>query len=877
MAQTDRCPECGAERSDGICPRCLIRLGIDGAGPGRSRPSSPGETTAPGVLDSIAASIGPVPRVLLRDTAPGEEPGPIVRPRAGDDDDRSIRYRIDGEIARGGMGAILKGRDPDLGRDVALKVLRDDLRDDDGMVRRFVEEAQIGGQLQHPGIVPIYELGTFADRRPFFAMKLVKGHTLAQLLEARDGPDDDRPRFLSIFEAIAQTVAYAHARGVIHRDLKPSNVMVGSFGEVQVMDWGLAKVLPRGGVVDDEKAGKDDRQETVIATASSGSDAPGLSRARLGDGDAGVHGAGAGPRRGRPGRRACRRRSRWARSSARSSPASRPSWAGPRARSSARRRWATWPTPMARLDACGADAELIAIAEGLPGARGRGPPAARRRRGRAGHGLSRRRAGPPPRRRDRPRGRGRPRRGGHPHRRRGQRARPGRAPRAAVPGRAGGLAAGADHRGRARPSPTCSSSTSSGARGWPRCSPRPRRCATGPAARPAIPARGATPWRRWSAAEGQGPEVEALRDEIQAGLEEAERGVRLRQELVEVRANQYDVGVEGTDAAYANAFRDAGLDLDALAPAEFARRLRRQPEAVVIEVSAFLDDWSAVRRAASRPVAAWRKPMEAARLADPEPYRDRLRTILLAEDRKPQAEALKALAAAPEVGRAAGADGRPAGQDPGGHRPGRAGRGPAARRGRPPPRRRLGQLRPGRGPGQAAAVGPRGGGAVLHGGPRLRPETAHELAHLLERMGRGAEAEAVFRDLTDRRPENARHLGCLGSDLKERGRAAEAAPILDRAVAAAARRSGSSPTTPRPTPTSATPWVPRGSWTRPSPNTARRSGSSPTTPGPTSTSATPWEPRGRPTEAIAEYREAIRLQPDHANAHSNLGARSAIV
>ncbi len=87
------------------------------------------------------------------------------------------------------MGAVLRGRDPDLGRDVAVKVLRDDLRDDADMVRRFVEEAQIGGQLQHPGIVPIYELGTFADRRPFFAMKLVKGRTLAELLE-----DARRPR-----------------------------------------------------------------------------------------------------------------------------------------------------------------------------------------------------------------------------------------------------------------------------------------------------------------------------------------------------------------------------------------------------------------------------------------------------------------------------------------------------------------------------------------------------------------------------------------------------------------------------------------------------------------------------------------------------------
>ncbi len=149
-------------------------------------------------------------------------------------------------------------------------------------------------------------------------------------------------------------------------------------------------------------------------------------------------------------------------------------------------------------------------------------------------------------------------------------------------------------------------------------------------------------------AEGQGPEVEALRDEVRAGLDEAERGARLRQDLVEVRANQYDVGNEGTDAAYAAAFREAGLDLDALGPAEFARRLRQRPPAVVVELSAFLDDWSAVRREANRPVAAWRRPMEAARLADPEPYRDRLRTILLAEDRKPRAEALVALAAAPE-------------------------------------------------------------------------------------------------------------------------------------------------------------------------------------------------------------------------------------
>jgi eukaryotic-like serine/threonine-protein kinase len=283
MSQERTCPDCGralpADAPRGLCPECLMGAALSRRTSGGSITSDGAAPTAAGVLDTIAQSFGPVPRVLLRDTAPGEEPGPIVRKPDADDADTSTRYRIDGEIARGGMGAVLKGRDPDLGRDVALKVLREDLRENADMVRRFVEEAQIGGQLQHPGVVPIYELGTFADHRPFFAMKLVKGHTLAQLLEDRKSPRDDLPRFLSIFEAICQTMAYAHARGVIHRDLKPSNVMVGSFGEVQVMDWGLAKILPRGGVVDDAQAGKTEHRETVIVTARSGSDEPGLSHA----------------------------------------------------------------------------------------------------------------------------------------------------------------------------------------------------------------------------------------------------------------------------------------------------------------------------------------------------------------------------------------------------------------------------------------------------------------------------------------------------------------------------------------------------------------------------------------------------------------------
>ena len=201
------------------------------------------------VLSGIAAHVGAISRIALLDTDPGADLPIVV-----DGEDTGVgvgsgsagRYRLLGEIARGGMGAVLKGRDTDLGRDLALKILLDQHRDRPDLIQRFVEEAQICGQLQHPGIVPVYELGALADHRPFFTMKLVKGRTLASLLDARQSPADDLPRFLGIFEQVCQTVAYAHARGVIHRDLKPSNVMVGSFGEVQVMDWGLAKVLPKG-------------------------------------------------------------------------------------------------------------------------------------------------------------------------------------------------------------------------------------------------------------------------------------------------------------------------------------------------------------------------------------------------------------------------------------------------------------------------------------------------------------------------------------------------------------------------------------------------------------------------------------------------------
>jgi serine/threonine protein kinase/cytochrome c-type biogenesis protein CcmH/NrfG len=166
--------------------------------------------------------------------------------RAGDDIPAVVAppgYHFLDEIGRGGMGIVYRARDQSLDREVAVKVLREDFSGGSVALARFVEEAHVTGQLQHPGIPAVHQLGTLSDGRPFLAMKLVNGQTLDALLRARPDLSAERGRFLAVFEAVCNAVGYAHAHQVIHRDLKPANVMVGAFGEVQVMDWGLAKVL----------------------------------------------------------------------------------------------------------------------------------------------------------------------------------------------------------------------------------------------------------------------------------------------------------------------------------------------------------------------------------------------------------------------------------------------------------------------------------------------------------------------------------------------------------------------------------------------------------------------------------------------------------
>jgi serine/threonine protein kinase len=148
------------------------------------------------------------------------------------------RYAIVRGIGRGGMGTVFEARDEWLGRDVAIKISNAPVPGAD-LEARLRQEARVLARLEHPGIVPVHDLGLLGDGRLFYVMKLVRGETLEQHATTIDG----QHARVALVERVAETVAFAHAAGVVHRDLKPSNVMVGSFGEVLVLDWGVAKLL----------------------------------------------------------------------------------------------------------------------------------------------------------------------------------------------------------------------------------------------------------------------------------------------------------------------------------------------------------------------------------------------------------------------------------------------------------------------------------------------------------------------------------------------------------------------------------------------------------------------------------------------------------
>ena len=184
--------------------------------------------------------------------APGEDSDPVQIPEDFGVTSKAGRYFGKQEIAKGGMGAVFRVTDRDLGRPSAMKVALPELLRDRSGCLRFLSEARITAQLEHPNIVPVHDLGSTDPDGLFFTMKLVAGEPLSDILHklARRDPSYadryDRHALLVAFRKVCDAVAFAHSRGVIHRDIKPQNIMVGRYGEVLLMDWGLAKFLGSG-------------------------------------------------------------------------------------------------------------------------------------------------------------------------------------------------------------------------------------------------------------------------------------------------------------------------------------------------------------------------------------------------------------------------------------------------------------------------------------------------------------------------------------------------------------------------------------------------------------------------------------------------------
>jgi eukaryotic-like serine/threonine-protein kinase len=789
------------------------------------------------VLTTLDLGPGGQPRVHLRDLP--EETEPTIKPRSAEMPARNghglTRFELQGEIARGGMGVVLKGRDVDLGRDLAIKVLLESYQGNTEVVRRFVEEAQIGGQLQHPGVVPVYELGTFPDRRPFFAMKLIKGRTLASLLQEQTSPAQDLPRFLSIFEAVCQTMAYAHARGVIHRDLKPSNVMVGSFGEVQVMDWGLAKVLPQGGIADE--AGSGPAAETVVNTvrsgpAGSGSEslagsvlgtpaymAPEQARGELDriDERADVFGLGAilcEILTGRP-----------------------PYTGATREEIRARAERGDLADALARIDRSGADAELIGLARDCLAPQ---PERRPRSAGEVARRMSAYQAGVQ------------------------ERLKAAELARVEAQTRAEeAQARAAIERSRRRRTVALAASVLITAPmiggGWTYLAlQRQERAAwfNRAVSRAEIlyaeARRPGDDLGRWLTARDAARALESLlgdaadqptrrrvralvRDVTEAATA-AENDQKLLNKLVEIRSGKaVDLYGSASDPAYADAFEEAGIDLSSLTPAEAGAKIQARPAAVRVALAAALDDWAAVLSNLRNDRAGAQRLTEAARVADPDPWRNHLRERLRTSQSQDRLTRLRDLA------RSARADELPAVS--------------------------LHLL----GATLLDLGDPAGAEAILREAQRwypndvwlnytlarclirlgrreeairyymaarsLRPETAHELAHVLHEEGETNQAIAIFQDLARLRPEEGWHLTCLSVALRSRGRNQEAEVALDEAIAALRAAIALRPE-------SAQFHFGLG---------------------------VALYRQGKLDEATTEYHEALRLKPDLVTAHYNLG------
>ncbi len=184
-------------------------------------------------------------------TRAADDPAAVTTIAAGTSTLVGTRFRILRPHARGGLGEVFVACDEELRREVALKEIQARYADSAESRARFVQEAEVTGGLEHPGIVPVYGLGYYADGRPFYAMRLLKGGSLKEAIdhlhEANGGAGNAVERSVELrkllrrFFDVCNAMEYAHSRGVLHRDLKPGNIMLGQYGETLIVDWGLAK------------------------------------------------------------------------------------------------------------------------------------------------------------------------------------------------------------------------------------------------------------------------------------------------------------------------------------------------------------------------------------------------------------------------------------------------------------------------------------------------------------------------------------------------------------------------------------------------------------------------------------------------------------
>ncbi|HEY3353419.1 MAG TPA: bifunctional serine/threonine-protein kinase/formylglycine-generating enzyme family protein [Polyangia bacterium] len=228
--------------------------GVRGAAAVTAAPAASPTVAPPAQLTDYLAQLtasllsAPPPRLTHVDLGADDAADVAAASAAEEPPPADGRYRIAKELGRGGSGRVFAAEDLHSGRLAALKVLNQKAKESPDLVRRFINEARITAQLEHPGIVPVYDVGMLPSGEPFYTMRVVGRHSLAGILwdpaVRRDYP---LVRLIAIFDQVCCSLGYAHSRGVVHRDVKPENILVGNFGEVYLTDWGIARVIPAGG------------------------------------------------------------------------------------------------------------------------------------------------------------------------------------------------------------------------------------------------------------------------------------------------------------------------------------------------------------------------------------------------------------------------------------------------------------------------------------------------------------------------------------------------------------------------------------------------------------------------------------------------------